>query len=287
MTTKGFRDALEIRRGYRKHPWDHRTPYPPVLVPRYLRLPVAERIDRNGRASEQLDPSSVLSALEIFKAEAVESIAICFLNSYLNDDHEQKAANLVREQMPQSWVSVSSDVAPIAGEYARVSTTVVDAYVAPRLVAYVRELEERLTGFGLAAPLLLVKNNGGTVTVEEVSTAPVEITLSGPAAAVGGLGQVSRHIGSNNFISVDIGGTSCDVVMMKDGEVAVTESLSISDYDLAVTSADVHTVGAGGGTIAGVDKGRVAVRRTARRGCSSGACLLRPWGNRTDGDRRG
>jgi N-methylhydantoinase A len=254
LTTKGFRDALEIRRGYRRHPFDHRTPYPPVLVPRYLRLPVSERIDRNGHAFEQLDPGSVVSALEVFKAEGVESIAICFLNSYINDDHEQKAATIVRAQMPQSWVSVSSDVAPIAGEYARVSTTVVDAYVAPRLVAYLHELEERLAGLGLAAPLLLVKNNGGTVTVEEVSTAPVAITLSGPAAAIGGLGQVSGHIESNNLISVEIGGTSCDVVMMKDGEVALTDSLSISDYDLAITSADVHTVGAGGGTIAGVDK---------------------------------
>jgi N-methylhydantoinase A len=251
LVSEGFRDSLEIRRGVLDNPWRHRTPYPPVLVPRYLRLPVTGRIDRHGREHLALDPASVEAALATFAAEDVASVAVCLLNSYLNPAHEAAVAGLVRGRVP--WVSVSSELAPIAGEYVRVSTTVIDAYVAPRLVAYLRTLAEALARNGLVPPMLLVKNNGGTAAIDEVAREPVTLTLSGPAAAVGALRHLGNALGHHDLISIEIGGTSCDVLVMHEGEVAITDRLSIAGYDTVIPSVDIHTVGAGGGAIAGVD----------------------------------
>jgi len=257
LCTEGFRDALEIRRGIRKNPWDHRTPYPEVLVPRFLRLPVRERIDRHGAVHTPLDPASVAAALAEFGRERVEAVAICFLNGYLNPVHEAAAAAEVRAARPGLWVSVSSEIAPVAGEYERVSTTVIDAYVAPRLNAYLRDLARRLAELGLATPLLLVKNNGGTASVDEIGRTPAALTLSGPAAVVGALRHYAEALGRDDLISIEIGGTSCDVVLMSEGAVPVTDSLAIGGYDTLMPSVEVHTVGAGGGAIAGVDRAGV------------------------------
>ena len=257
LVTEGFRDSLEIRRGYRENPWDHRTPYPPVLVPRFLRLPVRERIDRYGRVHTPLDEQTAVEAMRTFAAEGVDSVAICLLNSFLNPAHEQRVAELVREIAPELWVSVSSSLMPVAGEYDRLSTTVVDAYVAPRLVSYLRQLDAVLMELGLGPPLLLVKNNGGTAAVEEVIREPIVQTLSGPASVVGALRYYGGPLATGDLISVEVGGTSCDVVLMAGGEVAVTDRLSIGEYDTVVPSVEIHTVGTGGGSIAGVDKAGV------------------------------
>ncbi len=253
LCTEGFRDSLEIRRGIRVDPWDHRTPYPPVLSPRYLRLPVGERIDRHGREHTPLDEETVRRALATFAEEGVEAVAICLMNSYLEPSHERRVAEIVAEAAPNLWTSVSSEIAPIAGEYERSSTAVVDAYVAPRLVSYLSDLDGRLSESGLARPMLLVKNNGGTATVGECTREPVTLTLSGPAAAVGALRHYGRALGEVDLISLEVGGTSCDVVMMANGEVALTDRLGIGGYDTLVPSVDIHTVGAGGGAIASVD----------------------------------
>jgi N-methylhydantoinase A len=257
LCTEGFRDSLEIRRGIRVDPWDHRTPYPPVLSPRYLRLPVRERIDRHGREHIPLDEESVRRAVATFAEEGVEAVAICLMNSYLEPAHELRVAEIVAEAAPGLWTSVSAEIAPIAGEYERSSTTVVDAYVAPRLVSYLSDLDTRLSEAGLARPMLLVKNNGGAATVGECTREPVTLTLSGPAAAVGALRHYGRALGETDLISLEVGGTSCDVVMMVDGEVALTDRLEIGGYDTLVPSIDIHTVGAGGGAIASVDSAGV------------------------------
>ena len=257
LVTEGFRDSLEIRRGARDNPWDHRTPYPPVLVPRYLRLPIHERIDRHGEVSLPLEDDSVTSALATLASEGVDSIAICLINSYLNPAHERRVAEIVRVQRPDLWVTVSSDLLPLAGEYERTSTTVVDAYVAPKLISYLRVLEQRLTGLGLRRAPLLVKNNGGTALLDEVVREPVTQTLSGPAAAVGALRHYGGLIGGKDLISVEIGGTSCDLMVMENGEVAVTDRLNIGHYETIVPSVDIHTIGAGGGSIAALDKAGV------------------------------
>ena len=144
LVTEGFRDFLEIRRGQRANPWDHRTPYPPVLVPRHLRLPVGGRVDREGREVTSLAEADVRSALAVFRQEGVGSVAICLMNSFLDGRHEAAVADLVRDEMGDAHVSISNVVAPVIGEYERGSTTVLNAYVAPRTVGYLKALDGRL-----------------------------------------------------------------------------------------------------------------------------------------------
>ncbi|HZD25714.1 MAG TPA: hydantoinase/oxoprolinase family protein, partial [Alphaproteobacteria bacterium] len=253
LTTAGFRDSLEVRRGIRENQWDHRAPFPDVLVPRYLRLPVRGRLDRDGNELEPLAIEDVDAALETFRAEGVESIAVALINSYRNPAHEEAAGAVVRKRWDGEWLSLSSAIAPIMGEYERSSTAVVNAYVAPKVVAYLRELDGRLRQLGLPRPILLVQSNGGAVSVEQVAERPVNLVLSGPAAGVGALSLYSRHAGTDDLISMEIGGTSCDVTLMGGGSVAVSDELIIDGYHLATPSVEIHTVGAGGGTIARVD----------------------------------
>ena len=253
LTTTGFRDSLEIRRGIREDLWDHRRPWPPVMVPRYLRLPVGGRIDRHGAELAQFETGDVERALQTFADEGVESIAICLINSFLNPCHEAAAAEVVRAGREDDWVSVSSDIAPLMGEYERSSTTVVNAYIAPKVVAYLGALDQQLGQLGLGRSILLLQSNGGAVSVDQVADRPVNLVLSGPAGGVGALNHYRHAVASDQLISMEIGGTSCDVALMSDGAVAATDALIIDGYHVAAPSVEIHTVGAGGGTIAGVD----------------------------------
>ena len=255
ITTEGFRDSLEIRRGARENSWDHRSPFATVLVPRGLRLGVAGRIDGNGRQITAIDQSQVDANATVFKSEGVEAIAVCLLNSFLNPQHEREVRDRLRASLPDTSISLSCEVAPIMGEYERGSTAVINAYLSPKVVPYLRQLDKTLTDAGLRHPMLLVKSNGGAASVAQLADRPATLLLSGPAAAVGSLDLVAKQIGSNHLISMEIGGTSCDVLMMNAGEVAVSEESMIAGYHVALPAIDVHTVGAGGGTIARVDSG--------------------------------
>ena len=253
LTSEGFRDSLEIRRGMRQNPWDHRTPFPPVLVPRYLRLPARGRIDRDGEEMVPLETGDVAAAAEVFKEEGVESIAICLFNSFLNARHERICAETLREVWDGQWISLSSEIVPVMGEYERGSTAVMNAYLAPRTVSYLRALDRGLTELGFKYPILMFQNNGGAISVRQAGDRPVTLLLSGPAAGVGALEFYSRALGARDLISMEIGGTSCDAILMSEGRVAFTDRLEIGEYHLAVPAVDVHTIGAGGGTIARVD----------------------------------
>jgi N-methylhydantoinase A len=253
FTTRGFRDSLEIRRGIRENQWDHRHPFPPVLAPRHLRLPVSGRIDADGSEHEALCRDDIMAGLEQFAADGVEAIAIAFINSFLNADHERACADIIAREWDGRWVSVSSDVTPVMGEYARTSTTVVNAYLAPRVVPYLEGLNERLKERGLGRSMLLLQSNGGAISVEQAAARPVNLVLSGPAGGVGALGLYGRAMDIDDLVSMEIGGTSCDVLLMSEGTVAVTDALEIEEYHLATPSVDIHTVGSGGGTIAEVD----------------------------------
>ena len=251
LTTDGFRDSLEIRRGWRDDVWAHREPNPPVLVPRHLRLPVRGRIDADGSVFQPLERGDVAEIRTTFEREGVESVAICLFNSFANPRHEQSCAEDLREHW--DWVSVSHEIAPVIGEYERGSTAVVNAYIAPRTATYLNALNERLSGLGLQRPILLTQNNGGVIPLERIAARPVSLLLSGPAAGVGALAFYRQAIGSDNLISMEIGGTSCDAILMHRGNVAVSDEIKVEGYPLALPSVDIHTIGAGGGTIAGVD----------------------------------
>ncbi|MCR9177654.1 MAG: hydantoinase/oxoprolinase family protein [Alphaproteobacteria bacterium] len=273
LTTEGFRDSLEIRRGIRSNPWDHRTPYPEVLVPRHLRLPVRGRLDTHGVELEPLDLEQARAAGDRFRAEGVEAVAICLINGFANPAHEIAAAEAVREGWGGNWISRSSAIVPIIGEYERTSTTVVNAYLAPRVVGYLRNLDSELAAKGLRHRLFLLQSNGGAVSVEQIAHQPVNLVLSGPAAGVGSLRHFARTAGHDDLISMEIGGTSCDVMLMAEGRIAITDELTVADYDLVIPSVDIHTVGAGGGTIAGVDRAGMLFAGPAGAGARPGpAC---------------
>jgi len=253
LTTEGFRDSLEIRRGMRENQWDHRAPFPEVLVPRYLRLPVRGRLAADGSELAPLAAEDVASAARVFAAEGVESVAVCLFNSFLDGHHERAAgAELARHGAGQ-WVSLSSEVMPTMGEYERGSTAVVNAYIAPKVTSYLQALDSQLRQLGLPRSLLLLQSNGGAVSVEQVAARPVMLVLSGPAAGVGALKGCAAPGEAANLISMEIGGTSCDVMVMARGEVPVADELTIDGYHLTTPSVEIHTVGAGGGTVAWVD----------------------------------
>ncbi|MGY3473522.1 hydantoinase/oxoprolinase family protein [Bradyrhizobium ottawaense] len=253
LTTHGFRDSLEIRRGIRENQWDHRAPSPPVLVPRYLRQPVRGRIAADGTELAPLTVEDVASAAGLFKEEGVEAVAVCLFNSFLDGKHEREARDTLAKSWHGDWISLSSEIMPTMGEYERGSTAVVNAYVAPKVTRYLKALDERLRELGLPRSLLMLQSNGGAVSVAEVASRPVMLVMSGPAAAVGALRGCAPSADLANFISMEIGGTSCDVMVMARGQVPVRDQLVIDGYHLTTPSVEIHTVGAGGGTIASVD----------------------------------
>ena len=253
LTTQGFRDLLEIRRGIRDNQWDHRTPFPPVLAPRYLRLPVRGRIGPDGSELSPLVADDVDAAAKVFADEGVESVAVCLFNSFLDGAHERTVGARLAKVWAGKWISLSSEVMPTMGEYERGSTAVVNAYIAPKVTSYLGALDEQLRQFGLPRSLLLLQSNGGAVSVAQVASRPVMLVLSGPAAGVGALKGCAAPGEAANLISMEIGGTSCDVMVMAHGEVPVADQLTIDGYHLTTPSVEIHTVGAGGGAIAWVD----------------------------------
>jgi N-methylhydantoinase A len=253
LTTDGFRDSLEIRRGIRPNPWDHRTPFAEPLVPRYLRKGVRGRIDVHGRELAPLDPADIREALAGFEREGVEAVAVCFLNAYVNGAHEEQALGVIRAVAPTMSVSLSSRLAPIMGEYERGSTTVIDAFIRKRVVGYLEALGLRLRELGFKGEVTLVQSNGGAISLSRVSKAPVALCLSGPAAGIGAMRYFGRLCGSDDLIGMEIGGTSCDVSMLQSGRAQIIDGFDIAGYHVAMPAIDIHTVGAGGGTIARVD----------------------------------
>lgn len=255
IVTEGFRDFLEIRRGLRADQWDHRAPFPPVLVPRYLRRAVRGRLDKDGVEETALSADDVRDAIRFFEAEGVESIAVCLMNAYASPVHEQQVADIINAEWPGRWLSLSSAINPVVGEYERGSTTVVNAWIAPKVVGYLERLDKLLQAEGLKQSILLVQSNGGVVSAREAADRPVNLALSGPAAGVGALNLYRSLTGIDDLVAMEIGGTSCDVTLMADGDVPVSDALEIDGYHLATPAVDIHTVGAGGGTLAGVDGG--------------------------------
>jgi N-methylhydantoinase A len=220
-----------------------------------------------------LDPASVAAAAETLRAEAVDSVAVCLLHAYRNPMHERAVADLLAEMLPGMPVSLSHAVAPVMGEYERGSTTVVNAYIAPRVVPYLRALEARLAAEGLGPRLLLVQSNGGVATVDAVAERPVQLLLSGPAAGVGALRYFGRDCGAENLISIEVGGTSCDVTLSRGGAVGMTDLLDIDGQTVVTPAVEIHTVGAGGGTIARLDRAGMLVAGPQGAGARPGpAC---------------
>lgn len=253
ITTKGFRDIVERRKCIREKLFDYRYPPPKPLVSRYLTIPIEERITWNGEVHTPLNEKDVYAAIEKFKKEKVNSIAVCFLHSYKNPKHELRVAEILAEKLPHVYVSLSHQVLPQIGEYERFSTTVLNSYVGPILSNHVLKLHTTLENLGYQGLFLLTHSSGGVYSAEVASKLPVKAVLSGPASGPMAGTFYSDLYGNRNVITTDMGGTSFDVALLKGGIPQIVAERRISRYALGVPMIDIHTIGAGGGSIAYLD----------------------------------
>jgi N-methylhydantoinase A len=255
LTTKGLRDALEMRRGIREEQYNNRYTNVEPLVPRYLRYPVEERLDYRGEEITGLNKQDVLDAAALFRKEGVEGIAICFMNSFADSGHETAAAKIIQEQLPDTYLTVSSTFLPSIRFYDRISTTVLNSYVGSILKNYLMSLIAKLDEIGFGGILLIMQSNGGIVSPQIAMDNAAVTLLSGPAAGpVAGVKYTSIQ-GYDDCITVDMGGTSFDAALIKDRTPLVTTEGEINRLRLALPILDIVTIGAGGGSIGWVDEG--------------------------------
>ncbi|MCB1436399.1 MAG: hydantoinase/oxoprolinase family protein [Rhodobiaceae bacterium] len=254
ITTKGVRDALEMRRGIREEQYNNRYTNVAPLVERYLRIGVTGRLDRNGKEVEPLSLEEVREAVELFKAEGVKAVSICFMNAFANPAHEREAAALVRQELPDAYLTVSTDLLPSIRFYERVSTTALNSYVGPILDHYLNQLQGRLKQAGFNGLLLIMQSNGGVMSPQVARDKSALTLLSGPAAGPGaGLEYVRPHKQSKCIV-VDMGGTSFEAALVVDSPIMVNEG-EIDRHRIALPMLGIHTIGAGGGSIGWIDEG--------------------------------
>jgi N-methylhydantoinase A len=255
LTTKGVRDALEMRRGIREEQYNNRYTNVEPLVPRHLRYPVEERLDYKGDVVTAINTADVLDAVELFKREDVDAVAICFMNSFANTAHEVEAAKFVKGKIPEAYLTVSAEFLPSIRFYDRISTTVLNSYVGPILRSYLTSLITKLEQIGFEGVLLIMQSNGGVVSPESAIANAAVTLLSGPAAGpVAGIEYTSIQ-GYNDCITVDMGGTSFDAALIKDKTPLVTTEGEINRLRIALPMLGIVTIGAGGGSIGWVDEG--------------------------------
>jgi N-methylhydantoinase A len=254
LTTAGVRDALEMRRGVREEQYNNRFTNVKPLVPRARRVGIAGRIDRDGQELQPLDEAAIRDALAAWRTEGVQAVAVCFMNSFANPAHERAAAAIVRREWPEAYLSVSTEVLPSIRFYERISTTVLNAYVGPKLGRYLDQLVDRLAGAGFGGLLLIMQSNGGVISPQAARERAALTLLSGPAGGPGaGLFYAAAH-GQDRCITTDMGGTSFEAsvavgapILKNDGEIA--------RHKIALPMLDIHTIGAGGGSIGWLDDG--------------------------------
>lgn len=260
VTTRGFRHVLaigrqDIPRKANLYTWV--KPVPPVPASRIVE--VDERIAAGGAVLEPLDEASVRAAAERIRKMDVTAVAVCLIHAYANSDHERRVAAILAEELPDLAVTVSSDVLPVVREYERSLTTVLNATVMPGVTSYVARLEERLDLECAKPPLMLMQSNGGVAGAPKIRVAPALTALSGPAAGVVGARADAEACGIKDIITVDIGGTSADICLIKDGKIGLTQHGSVGDWPLALPMVDMITIGAGGGSLARIKEGALTV----------------------------
>ena len=255
VTTRGFRDLLEIARQKRPHLYDLQADKPLPLVPRFLRKEVRERLAWDGATVEKLSLDDVREALDALQAEDIEALAVCFLYSFVDPTHERLVEAEIRARLPSVFVSLSADVSPEFREYERLSTTVINAYLGPLVSRYLQRFGDEVGRLGIQHPPYVNQSNGGIISVTAAAEQPVRTLLSGPSAGVMGAAWVSAGAGVASIITFDMGGTSTDVARVEDGRPVIGAQRTIAGYPVRIPSLEIETVGAGGGSIAWVDSG--------------------------------
>jgi N-methylhydantoinase A len=258
LITRGFRAVYEARGWSQPRGSDLLDTFyqkPPLLAPQWLTEEVRERLDYRGEVVTPLDEAGLRDSVHRLKAKGVEALAVCFLFSFLNPDHERRAAEIVAEVAPECRISLSSNVLPVIREYPRLSTTVIDAYVGPTIADYLMRLERRLIERGLKTPqLFLMQSNGGLMRISLGARHPNQTLLSGPAAGVIAGAELARVTRRRHVITFDMGGTSTDISVIVEGRLLETTQGQIAGQDIGTPMLRVRTLGAGGGTIAWIGK---------------------------------
>jgi len=279
ITTKGFRDILEIGRQKRPELYNLRTIKKDPLIPRNLRLAVEERIGADGVIITRLDYSEIKRAAEKLKQKDIKSIAVLFLHSYINNIHERKVAEILKKEMPNAFLSLSSEVLPEFREYERLSTTVLNAYLGLKLTSYLKKLYRELIKIKVNSPLFISQSDGGITSAKNAVDLPVRTLYSGPGAGIVG---AAYFYGKRNkyFISLDMGGTSTDITLITDSKPVTTTNKEINGYPYRFPSIDILTVGAGGGSIAEIDDGGFLQVGPASAGAEPGPACYGKGGER-------
>lgn len=261
MTTRGFRDIMHMARHKRPHnfslqfdvPWQSKP-----LVKRRNRIPITERLSPpTGEIEIPMSEDEVRAAAELFKKRSLESVFVGFLFAFLNDEHEKRAVEIIKEIMPDAFVCASSDVVNVIREYERFSSTAMNAYIGPKTALYLRRLESRLNENGVTATVRIMQSNGGISTVDQSATRPIGLLLSGPAGGVIGGRWTGGHCNTGNVITIDIGGTSADISVIQNGELRTKNprDTEVAGLPVLAPMIDIDAIGAGGGSIAYVDTG--------------------------------
>lgn len=260
ITTKGFRDVLEIARCNRPDLFNMVFAKPRPFIPRYLRKEVEERVSFDGKIVTPLNEDDIRTAVEYFKKEKVEAIAVCYINSYANDEHEKRTVELIRKLWPEVFVTSSIEVTKEWREYERTSTIALNSYVMPVASSYIDNLDRRLKEAGCHAKEYIMQSNGGTTTFEQAKQTPINMVESGPVAGVYGSAILGKMIGERNIIAFDVGGTTAKCSLIDNGEVKVTTEYRIertesyAGYPIMAPVVDIVEIGNGGGSIAWIDE---------------------------------
>ena len=253
LTTEGHRDIIEMREGPKPDRYNLRMTPPEPLVPRHLRLPVRERTRADGSIETPLHRASLDAAIGQLAAEGVQAVAVCFLHSWRDPAHEQEAAAAARARLQQAYVTASADVLPQIKEFERFSTTVANAAVGPVIRNYLGRLQDRLGGAGFRGELLVILSHGGVASVEEAIRLAAGTALSGPAGGVAAAVALARQGVARDLIAFDMGGTSTDIALVRNGEPTLAGGKTVANARIALPGLDIVTLGAGGGSIGRVD----------------------------------
>jgi N-methylhydantoinase A len=254
ITTRGFRDVLEIGRQTRPNLYDYTERNPLPLAARQDRHEVRERILADGTVELPLDEAELREAIRALREAGVESVAICFLHSYRRPDHERAARQIVMEEMAAAYVSASSDVVPEFREYERLSTTVINAYVGPRMARYCARLAGDVKQLGIKTEPWTFHSGGGLVSLDTVQQLPVRTCLSGPAAGAVGAARIAEQAGIRDIVTFDVGGTSTDISLITEAAPRLTAGRQVGGFPIKTPMLDIHVIGAGGGSIAWIDE---------------------------------
>ena len=255
VTTKGFRDTLEIQRTERRELYNIRTLKPPSFVPRPQVLEADERMRHDASVLRALEPAECERIAETLRSAGAESVAVCFLHSFANGAHERAMRDALASAAPHAYVCTSSEVLPELREYERFSTTVLNAYIGPLMSRYLEGLESRLASRGFARTIFLMTSNGGVVSAERARRLPVQTVLSGPAGGVAASVELGQRLGAEHLITYDMGGTSTDVCLVEGLRAPLTTEQMIAGYPNRTPQVEIVTIGAGGGSIAWLDGG--------------------------------